>query len=100
MEGSYYYKLEEAELFKQRFTSWVGKRSHIGNGISQTLKAIEITPKAKLKHPSKTPKLFKIEFCFEGEIKLDAHEFLFYNALKSYSNVSDETRNRSESAAQ
>lgn len=99
MDRSTYYKIEEAEEFKQRFSSWIGKRTHIGGGVTETLKAIVITPKRILKPTHHNQKLFKIEFKFENRKRLSAYEFLFYNALLSFQNNSEEQRNRSESAA-
>jgi len=78
-----YLKIEEAEELKKAYSSWIGKKAHIGNGVTDTLKKIIIRrkrPNEGLK-VSNGEKVYRIEFEFESEKKLSAVEFLFYNSL-------------------
>jgi hypothetical protein len=94
-----YYSLREAEEFKNRFSSWIGKKSHIGQGVTETLASIEIKQKKIVKPTRNSDMLFRIEFVYENNHKLSAHDFLYHNALWSLANNPEEGKNRRESAA-
>jgi hypothetical protein len=81
-EVSMYLKKEEAEHLKRAYTSWIGKRAHVGNGVSGILKAINVKEKTPRKGQDK---LYHLEFEFENERKFGAVEFLFHNNLSEFS---------------
>jgi hypothetical protein len=77
-----YLKKEEAEQLKRAYASWIGKRAHVGNGVSGTLKAITVKEKAQGKDQER---LYHLEFEFENKRKFGAVEFLFHNNLSEFS---------------
>lgn len=79
-----YFRIEEAEELQRMYSSWIGKRAHIGMGMTDTLKAIIITPKTEngeeLPEDS-PPRLYTIEFEFQNRKKFTARQFLLHNSL-------------------
>lgn len=73
----YHFKLEDAENLKQTYSSWIGKPAHVGNGASDILKEITITPKNSM---SLARKSYAVQFEFINA-KLHAIEFLKNNGL-------------------
>ena len=76
-------RIEEAEKLKNAYASWIGKRAHIGNGVTSTLQSITIKEKAS--NNKNGEKLYHVEFEFENERKFGAVEFLFRNNLREFS---------------
>jgi hypothetical protein len=75
-----YFRIEEAEELKKMYSSWIGKRAHIGKGRTDTLKAIVIKPKSD-SLPQKNKELYMIEFEFQNRVKFSARQFLSHNSL-------------------
>ncbi len=73
----HHFKLEDAENLKQTYSSWIGKPAHVGNGESDILKEITITPKDQM---SLARKNYFVQFEFVNA-KLHAIEFLKNNGL-------------------
>jgi hypothetical protein len=81
MHKLYYYKLKEAEELRQTYVSWIGKKAHVGNGITSVLKTISVKPKRHFSPLKKQKELYRILFEFDGGYKLNTYEFLFHNSL-------------------
>jgi hypothetical protein len=80
MKNLFYFKLEDAEHMRKTYSSWIGKEAHTGKGKKQTLTGINIIQR-RLHKPLAQDAIYKIEFIFDGQKKLSAYEFLFYNSL-------------------
>jgi hypothetical protein len=80
-----YLRIEEAEKLKQTYASWIGKRAHVGNGVSGILKAITVKEKVSNNKGKDGEKLYHLEFEFDNERKFGAVEFLFHNNLREFS---------------
>jgi hypothetical protein len=76
-----YLKMEEAEELKRTYSSWIGKRAHIGKGQTDTLQAIHVQPKRTFKGHRPGKELYRVEFEFSNKKRYSAIEFLFYNSL-------------------
>jgi hypothetical protein len=81
MKNLFYYNLETAEDFKKKYNSWIGKHAHVGRGLKDTLRAIQIKEKRSKKSLNGSVKLYRVDFEFETGGKFSAREFLFYNGL-------------------
>jgi hypothetical protein len=72
-----YFRIEEAEELQKMYSSWIGKRAHIGMGMTDTLKAIIIKPAGS----SDDDDRYTIEFEFQNRKKFTARQFLLHNSL-------------------
>jgi hypothetical protein len=77
----YYYKLEEAEELKRLYSSWIGKKAHIGSGKTAMLKSILIKEKRNFSPLRKEEDLYRVVFEFDTGHRLSGHEFLFFNGF-------------------
>lgn len=85
-----YLKIEEAEELKKAYSSWIGKKAHVGKGETDTLLAIHVKPKNNLNTGRPAEQLYRVEFEFVNKKRFSAIEFLFYNSLilgQAYSGV-------------
>jgi hypothetical protein len=83
-----YFNLEQAENIRNTYSSWIGRKAHIGNGSTDFLTDIQLKPRHEFR-PFRSEKLYSIQFVFEGGQKFFAHDFFLYNGLmmtKLYSN--------------
>ena len=87
LRNLFYYNLEKAEEIRQTYLSWIGKKAHVGNGISATLENITIRAKKEMNPRNSTDELYKVEFQFENKKCFSAHEFLFNNCLLKSDNT-------------
>jgi len=76
-----YFKIEEAEELKKMYSSWIGKRAHIGMGMTDTLKDIIIKPKNSNMPENEKEEYYVIEFEFQNRMKFSARQFLLHNSL-------------------
>ena len=76
-----FFRIEEAEELQKMYSSWIGKRAHIGMGMTDTLKAIIIKPKSEIGPRHKSEMLYTIEFEFQNRKKFTARQFLQHNSL-------------------
>jgi hypothetical protein len=78
VKNLFYFELHEAEKLRNTYTSWIGKEAHVGKGITEKLREIQIRPRnGRTKKPEK---LYHVDFVFDNKI-FSAHEFLFHNSL-------------------
>jgi hypothetical protein len=77
-----YYSLEDAKEIMNTFTSWIGKKAHVGDGTTEVLKAIEIKESSRVVKALAPQKKYMINFRFEGRKKFAAAEFLRVNGLE------------------
>jgi hypothetical protein len=76
-----YFRIQEAEELQKMYSSWIGKRAHIGMGMTDTLRAIIIKPKSETGPPEDSDRLYSIEFEFQNRKKFTARQFLLHNSL-------------------
>jgi hypothetical protein len=84
-----YFNLEQAESIKNTYSSWVGRKAHIGNGYTSVLTDIQIKQKREFRAFRTSERLYSIQFYFEGGQKFHADDFFLHNGLmmtKLYSN--------------
>jgi hypothetical protein len=78
-----YYSLEDAMDLMNTFASWIGKKAHVGNGTTETLKAIEIKESSRIVKALAPEKKYLINFRFENKKVFGAKEFLEVNGLSA-----------------
>lgn len=85
-----YFNLEQAESIRNTYSSWIGRKAHIGNGYTEVLTDIQIKQKREFKPFRTSETLYSIRFHFQGGQKFYAHDFFLHNGLmvtKLYSNT-------------
>lgn len=73
-----YYSIERAEDLRKKYSSWIGKRAHVGGGRTEVLKHISIQSK-KVSSSGNEKVLYRVQFEFENKT-FNSHQFLKHNS--------------------
>jgi hypothetical protein len=76
----HYHTLPEAQEIKQTYSSWIGKKSHIGMGRQEVLKDITLKPGKPISVGESVEPGYYLEFVFENKV-LNVYEFTVSNGL-------------------
>jgi hypothetical protein len=78
MKLSHHYTLEDAEEIKKAYSSWIGKKAHIGGGSHKVLQEIVIRVS---KNDNSSERSYTVEFRFDDNRVFGAYEFGINNGL-------------------
>jgi hypothetical protein len=89
MKNAFHYTgFSEADELKRTYSSWIGKKAHIGDGQMETLKSIIIKGSRSTTISGKNERHYTVYFEFENKKRLSAATFLAVNSLTSVLNLS------------